>query len=58
VATLAWRDPWSLVLPTSRHIIEVDAGAAADDAPRRTGIAELAIGSTFIVGGRSASQRA
>jgi hypothetical protein len=52
VASLRSRTPWSLVLPAERHIIEIEHVDPADQPPQRTGIADLAIGGTFIVGGR------
>lgn len=44
------RTPWSLALPMARHIVEAESDAP-DTAPRPTGIAWLAIGSTFVIGG-------
>jgi len=48
-STLRPAQPWSLLLPTRRHLIELsdEIGALA---PRCTGIKRLEVGSTFIVG--------
>ncbi|MNR47164.1 hypothetical protein D3C85_1662310 [compost metagenome] len=47
--TLRPAQPWSLLLPTRRHLIELrdEVGPLV---PRRTGIRRLEVGSTFIVG--------
>lgn len=47
--TLRPAQPWSLLLPTRRHLIELQdvSGLAA---PQRTGINRLEVGSTFIMG--------
>ena len=42
--------PWSLVLPMSSHLVSL-AESAVDPAPLTSGIRELAVGSTLIVGG-------
>jgi hypothetical protein len=47
--TLRPAQPWSLLLPTRRHLIELlDVNGPA--VPQRTGINRLEVGSTFIVG--------
>jgi len=48
-STLRPAQPWSLLLPTRRHLIELcdEIGSLV---PRRTGIRRLEVGSTFIVG--------
>jgi hypothetical protein len=47
------RCPWSIALPMRQHIVTA-VDAYTDARPEPTGIARLAIGSTFIVGGGSA----
>lgn len=42
--------PWSLVLPTPSHLLEPCEAAGAEAAARVTGIQQLQIGNTFIVG--------
>lgn len=50
-STLRPAQPWSLLLPTRRHLIELsDEIEVGSSAPRRTGIKRLEVGSTFIVG--------
>lgn len=44
------RAPWSLALPMPTHIVTA-ASAFPDPAPQPTGIAQLSIGSTFVIGG-------
>jgi hypothetical protein len=43
------RAPWSIALPMPEHMVSV-AADLAEVAPEATGIARLAVGSTFIVG--------
>jgi len=43
------RTPWSLALPMATHIVAA-AASFPDPAPQPTGIARLAIGSTFVIG--------
>jgi hypothetical protein len=46
------RAPWSLALPLATHIVEAErAPDAPQTAPQPTGIARLAIGSTFVIAG-------
>lgn len=45
-----WRYPWSLAVPMERHFIE-SLLVSEPVAPEPTGIGELDIGSTFIIGG-------
>jgi hypothetical protein len=47
------RCPWSIALPMRQHIVTA-VDAYTDARPEPTGIARLAIGSTFIVGGGAA----
>ncbi|MBE1160677.1 hypothetical protein [Dyella acidiphila] len=42
--------PWSLVLPTPRHLIEL-IGVPSTQGAQATGVGKLEIGGTFIVGG-------
>lgn len=46
--------PWSLVLPTPRHLIEL-IGVPSTRGVQATGVGKLEIGGTFIVGGTSAA---
>jgi len=41
--------PWSLVLPTPRHLIEL-IGVPSTRGAQATGVGKLEIGGTFIVG--------
>jgi hypothetical protein len=50
--SLRARSPYSILLPTSQHLIEISR-AERDAAPRVTGVANLAIGNTFIIGDNS-----
>ncbi|HUG26164.1 hypothetical protein [Piscinibacter sp.] len=43
------RAPWSIALPMATHLVATDE--ATDGAPEATGVSQLAIGATFIVGG-------
>jgi hypothetical protein len=46
------RAPWSLALPLATHIVEAErAPDAPQTAPQPTGIARLAIASTFVIAG-------
>jgi len=47
--------PWSLALPTRRHLLDLIADPAGR-APRSTGVAKLEIGNTFIIGRRAHDQ--
>ena len=47
---LRCRVPWSIAVPMRRHIIDLD-GNVERIAPRASGITQLAIGGTFIIGG-------
>lgn len=46
--------PWSLVLPTPRHLIEL-IGVPSSHGAQATGVGKLEIGGTFIVGGLPAA---
>jgi hypothetical protein len=48
-ALLTCRRAWNLLLPMRRHIVELADDKRKDDAPEHTGVARLALGSTFIV---------
>lgn len=48
-ATIHARTPWSIALPMREHMVSV-AADLAEATPEATGIARLAVGSTFIVG--------
>ncbi len=45
------QQPWSLMLPTRRHLFDL-LDDPAREAPQQTGIDRLEIGNTFIIGGR------
>ncbi|MCV2423501.1 hypothetical protein [Paucibacter sp. DJ2R-2] len=45
--------PWSLALPTRKHLLEL-SDSVPRTAPRTTGLARLALGSSFIIGGAQA----
>lgn len=48
--------PWSLALPTSRHLIEV-IGVDSQGKAQATGVGKLEIGGTFILGGTASAER-
>jgi hypothetical protein len=45
--------PWSLALPVRKHLLEL-SDTAPPSPPRTTGLARLALGSSFIIGGARA----
>jgi hypothetical protein len=49
-ARVAFRDPWSLMLPMGDHLIGV-ARRVVGHVPRTTGVSLLGVGETFVVGG-------
>jgi hypothetical protein len=46
--------PWSLVLPTPRHLIEL-IGVPSSRGAQATGVGKLEVGGTFIVGSAPAT---